>query len=84
MFGKDFKILKEIPREFCYKKIGIDYPEHLYLKDDNGELDYCIMDDNFGQPSPANHSSSDYAQLMRHKSSEILQTLIDNEYIEVI
>ena len=52
--------------------------------EENGELDYCIMDDNFGQPSPANTHNGEYAQKLRDRSSKILEGLIKEGYIELV
>ena len=80
MFGKEFKVLKELP--IIYKKVGDEYPEYFYAKEDNGILDYCILDNNFCQPSPANWHEGDYAKKLRSRSSKILQELLKNRYIE--
>lgn len=83
MFGKEFKVLKEIPLTF--KKVGDNYPEYFWAyKEEDGKLEYCIMDDNFGQPSPANWSDTSYAKKLRDRSSEILEGLVKEGYIEVI
>ena len=52
----------------------------VYVK--NGKLEYCIIDDNFGQPSPANYSDTDYAKMLRNRSSKILESLVKLGYIE--
>lgn len=79
LFGKKFIVLKELPNIF--KKVGDNYPEYFWAYEENGELEYCIMDDNFGQPSPANHHDGIYAKKLRQRSSDILQELIDDGYI---
>ena len=82
MFGKEFKVLKELPRIF--KKVGDSYPEYFLAYEENGELDYCIMDDKFGQPSLANTHKGEYAQKLRDRSSKILEGLIKEGYIELV
>jgi hypothetical protein len=42
------------------------------------------MDDTFGQPSPANDDTSDYAKLMRWEACKILIDLLNQEIIEPI
>ena len=82
MFGKEFKVLKGLPKIF--EKVGNDYPEYFWAYEKNGLLQYCIIDDNFGQPSPANTSNSDYAKKLRNRSSKILKNLVKEEYIELV
>ena len=82
MFGKEFKVLKELPRIF--KKVGDNYPEYFLAYEENGLLEYCILDDNFGQPSPANYHDGDYAKKLRKRSSNILADLMKEGYIELI
>ena len=45
---------------------------------------YCIFDDRFGQPSPANHVDSPYAVKMRTRSEEVLRELEREGYIKEI
>ena len=52
--------------------------------DENGELEYYIIDNNFGQPSPANTHDGEYARMLRYRSSNILKDLVKNGYIETI
>ena len=47
-------------------------------------LKYEIIDDSFGQPSPANYHNGEYAKKLRKRSSDILQKLINEGYIELI
>lgn len=82
MFGKEFKVLKELPTIF--KKVGDKYPEYFWAYEENGLLEYCIMDDNFGQPSPANTHKGDYAKKLRSRSSNILENLVKEGYIEEV
>ena len=82
MFGRKFKVLKELP--CIYKSVGDNYPEYFWAYEENGELDYCIMDDNFGQPSPANTHEGEYAKKLRNRSSKILEELIEEGYIELV
>ena len=79
MFGKNFIVVKELKP--IYKKIG-DF-EALYVYEKNGELEYEILDDLFGQPSPANWDESSYAKLMRSIVSDELQKLIDEGVIKI-
>lgn len=80
MFGKDFKVL-QIPMDSIYK--AISKYEAFYAYEENGMLKYEILDDLFGQPSPANWDDSPYAKLMRSIASDELQKLIDNGIIEI-
>lgn len=82
MFGKEFKVLKELPR--IYKKVGDNYDEYFWAYEENGLLEYCIMDDNFCQPSLANFSNTEYAKKLRNRSDKILKKLVDEKYIEII
>ena len=82
MFGKEFKVSKELPGIF--KKVGDNYPEYFHAYKRNGLLEYCILDDNFGQPSPANYHDGEYAKKLRKRSSNILEDLIKEGYIELI
>ena len=82
MFGKKFKVLKELPR--VYKLIGDDYPEYFWIYEEKGLLEYCIIDDNFGQPSLANFHNGDYAKKLRKRCEDILRDLIKKGYIEEI
>lgn len=82
MFGKEFRVIKELPR--LYKKVGDTYPEYFWGYEEGGKLEYCIMDDTFGQPSPANYSDTEYAKKLRGRSESILLDLLNNGYIELI
>ena len=82
MFGKEFKVLKDFKPIF--KRVGDDYPECFYAYEKDKMLEYCIIDDNFGQPSPANYCDTDYAKKLRDRSSEILEDLVKSGYIEEI
>ena len=82
LFGKDFKVLKELPN--VYKLVGDGYPEYFWAYEENGFLEYCILDDDFGQPSPANHVDTPYAIKLRTRSEEILRELEREGYIEEI
>lgn len=82
MFGKEFKVLKELP--LIFKKVGDNYPEYFWAYEKEGLLEYYIIDDNFGQPSLANTHNGEYAKKLRNRSSEILQNLIKDNYIKVI
>lgn len=82
MFGKEFKVLKELPTIF--KRVGDDYPECFWAYEENGKLEYYIIDNNFGQHSPANYHDGVYAKKLRNRSSEILKNLVDEGYIEEI
>lgn len=80
-FDKEYKLLKEIPREKTFYKVGDNYPEYLYIFTDKKEVDYTIIDDNFGMPSPANHMDTPYSIKLRKKSLEFLKQLEDEGYI---
>lgn len=80
-FGERFRILKPLKKHFY--KIGIQ--ESLYLMDkDDESLEYCIIDDVFGQTSLSNYDTSSYAQEMRYKSDTILSELVIEGFIEII
>ena len=81
-FGTSFRVLKEMA--FVYEKIGEGKyaPECFMAYNDNGLLEYCIMDDRTGQPSPANTVVSPYAIKMRTKALEILVDLLNEGFIE--
>ena len=81
MFGKEFRVL-EMPMTVVYQPIG-KY-EIFYAREKDGMLEYEILDGLFGQPSPANWDESEYAQLMREKSSKLLQGMLDKGVIEII
>lgn len=81
MFGKEFRVL-EMPMTVVYQPIG-KY-EIFYAREKDGMLEYEILDGLFGQPSPANWDESEYAQLMREKSSKLLQGMLDKGIIELI
>ena len=82
MFGKEFKVLKELPKIFI--KIGEDYPEYFYAKERAGRLKYHIVDGNFGYRSLANVHEGEYAKKLRSRSSKILEDLIKEGYIELV
>ena len=82
MFGKEFKVLKDFSP--IYEKVGDKYPECFYVHEKSGNIEYCIIDDNFGQPSPANTHDGEYAKKLRKRSSDILKRLVDDGYIELI
>ena len=81
MFGKEFKVL-QLPMIVVYQPIG-KY-EIFYAHEKNGMLEYEILDGLFYQPSPANWDESEYAQLMREKSSKILQKMIETNVIKLV
>lgn len=82
LFGKKFKVLKELPE--VYHLVGDGYPEYFYAKEHDGNLLYVIIDDNFGQPSPANYDDSPYAIKLRTRSEEILRELEAKGYIQKV
>ena len=82
MFGKEFKVLKDFKP--IYRNVGDNYLESFSVYVKNGKLEYCIVDDNFGQPSPANYSDTDYAKMLRSRSGKILESLVKLGYIEEI
>lgn len=82
LFGKNFEVLKELPMVF--RLIGDSYPEYFMAFEKNGQLHYCIFDDRFGKPSPANDADSPYAVKMRTRSEEILRELEREGYIKEI
>ena len=82
MFGRKFKVLKELP--CIYKRVGDNYIEYFWAYEKNGELDYCIMNNKFLQPSLANTHEGEYAQKLRDRSSKILEGLIKEGDIELV
>lgn len=82
LFGKEFKVLKELPK--VYRKVGDGYPEYFYAYEKNGKLEYNILDENFMQPSPAMYDFSPYAEKLRIRSEEILRELEREGYIKEI
>ena len=82
LFGKKFKVLQELPK--VYHLVGDGYPEYFYAKEHDGDLLYAIIDDNFGQPSPANDDDSPYAIKLRTRSEEILRDLEAKGYIQEV
>ena len=82
MFGKKFKVLKEFKP--IHRTVGDNYLESFNVYVENGKLEYYIVDDNFGQPSPANYSDTDYAKMLRSRSGKILESLVKLGYIEEI
>ena len=82
MFGRRFKVLKDLPLIFI--KVSDVYPEYFYAYEEDDELEYCIFDDNFGHPSPANYHDGEYSKGLRDKSSNILKDLIKDGYIQLI
>lgn len=80
LFGKSFKVIKNF--NSIFKKIG--RYEEFYAFEKDGELEYCILDSLFGQPSLANWDESEYAKEMRNLSEECLQELLNGGYIEII
>ena len=83
-YGTKFRIIK--PMYFMYEKIGEGKyaDEYFMVREKDGMLDYCIMSDEFGQPSPANslRCKTPYAIKMRHKACEILVDLLNEGFIE--
>ena len=80
MFGKKFKVLKEFKP--IHRTVGDNYLESFSVYVKNGKLEYCIVDDNFGQPSPVNYCDTNYAKKLRNRSSKILEGLVKLGYIE--
>lgn len=80
LFGCEFKVIKEF--RIIYKKIG-DY-EAFYAYEKDGKLEYEILDDLFGQPSPANWDRSSYAKLMRSIASDELEKLMNEGIIKLM
>ena len=86
-YGAAFKVLK--PMHFMYEKIGEGkYADEFFMakEGNDGLLDYCIISDRFGQPSPANslRCKTAYAIKMRRKACEILVDLLNGGFIEPI
>ena len=87
VFGKKFKVLKELPKGRIYMKIGgnlSEYPEYFLAYEENGMLEYKIIDDNFGMPSIANTSDSHFAKNLRRLCSGYLKELVMLGYIELV
>ena len=82
LFGKEFIVLvEELPT--VYRNVGDDYPEYFLGHKEKNEFEYLIIDDNFGQPSPANWCNTPYAKKLQARSEKILQELIDEGYIKL-
>ena len=81
MFGKQFKVLVE-NMAVVYRPIGKF--EIFYAHEKDGMLEYEIIDNAFGQPSPANWDTSSYAQMMRSIVEDYLQNMIDENIIELL
>ena len=83
-YGAEFKVVK--PMRFMYKSIGEGrYADEFFMaQEKDGILDYCIMSDRFGQPSPADSlkCKTPYAIKMRTKACEILVDLLNEGIIE--
>lgn len=82
MFGKKFKVTKEFNP--IYEKVGDNYPEYFWAYEEDGVLEYYIMDDMFGMPSPANSNDSTYSIKLRDRSSKILDRLMKEGYIKIV
>lgn len=82
LFGKKIQVLREIPKVWRY--VGEGYPEYFWAYELNGYLEYCIIDDTFGRPSPANFVDSPYAIKLRTRAEEILRELEKEGYIKEI
>lgn len=85
-YGAMFRVLK--PIKFIYKYIGEgQYADEFFMaQEKDGILDYCILSDRFGQPSPANSlkCKTPYAIKMRHRACLILVELLNEGAIEPI
>lgn len=87
MFGKEFRVLKELPKKRIYMKIGgnlSEYPEYFLAYEEGGMLEYKIIDDDFGMPSMANTSDSNFAKNLRRLCSGYLKELVMLGYIELV
>lgn len=87
VFGKEFKVLKELPKGRIYMKIGgslSEHEEYFYAYEENGMLEYKIIDDNSGMPSIANTSNSHFAENLRRLCSGYLKELVMLGYIELV
>ena len=83
-YGTEFKVVKNMKP--IYKHIGVKEsdPEYFIARENNGMLEYYILDDNFGQPSASNYlrCKTPYAIKMRHRACEILVDLLNEGIIE--
>ena len=80
VFGKEFKILKELPKGRIYMKIGgslSEHEEYFYAYEENGMLEYKIIDDNSGMPSIANTSDSHFAKNLRRFRNDNALTQVE-------
>lgn len=87
VFGKEFKVLKELPKGRIYMKIGgglSEHEEYFYAYEENGMLEYKIIDDNSDMPSIANTSDSHFAKNLRRLCSGYLKELVMLGYIELV
>lgn len=83
LFDKEYELLKEIPKGKTFYKVGDKYPEYLYIFTKKKSVEYTIIDDNFGMPSPANTMNTSYAVKLRKRSLEILSKLESEGYIKL-
>lgn len=82
-FDKEYELLKEIPKQKTFCMVGDNYPECLYIFTEENKVEYIIIDDNFGMPSPANTADTPYAIKLRKRSFKILKELEDEGYIQL-
>ena len=61
-----------------------EHEEYFYAYEENGMLEYKIIDDNSGMPSIANTSDSHFAKNLRRLCSGYLKELVMLGYIELV
>lgn len=81
----DYELLKEIEKEKRWRNVGDGYPEIFFIfYDEDKEIRYTIIDDNFGFPSLANELNTPYAIKLRKRSIQVLDELEKQGYIKKI
>ena len=61
-----------------------EHEEYFYVYEENGMLEYKIIDDNSGMPSIANTSDSHFAKNLKRLCSGYLKELVMLGYIELV
>lgn len=80
-----YKLLKKIEREKTWRNVGDGYPEIFFVFcDENNNVNYTIIDDNFGYPALANELNTPYAIKLRKRSIKMLDELEQQGYIKKI
>lgn len=81
LYGQKFRVIGNF-RTLYIKITTCGEDECFYAKNKNGILDYCIIEDRLGQPSPSNYVDTDHAIFLRAKANLILIDLLNQKLIE--